>query len=376
MMESASGNERIRVAVVFGGRSAEHEVSCVTAGSVLGVLDSQRYDIVPIGITRTGRWVLTSADPRQYAITDGTLPEVDDTGGTVVVPTDPGRGELAVVDTGSAMRTLGAVDVVLPLLHGPFGEDGTIQGLLEMAGIPYVGSGVLGSAVGMDKHVMKGLLAAAGLPVGRHVLIHHRQQNPATVSDSVRDRVAELGWPVFVKPARGGSSVGISRVEGPDELEAAIHAAVEHDPKVIIEELVPGREIECGVLEDTDGGPPRTTVPGEIRVNASHDFYDFQAKYLDDSAELDIPADVPEDVVERARELAAGAFEALSCESLARVDLFLRPDGALVVNEVNTMPGFTPRSMFPQLWAASGLDYPSLVDYLLTNALARPSGLR
>ncbi|HEU0041105.1 MAG TPA: D-alanine--D-alanine ligase family protein, partial [Jiangellaceae bacterium] len=320
----------------------------------------------------SGRWVLAGADREQLAITDGRLPKVADEGGTVVLP--PGAG-LVVQSPGEVPRELGAVDVVFPLLHGPYGEDGTIQGLLELAGIRYVGSGVLASAVGMDKHVMKLLLAAAGLPVARHVLVQPGPWEPQR--DRVAAEVAALGWPVFVKPSRAGSSMGVAKVREPAGLEAAILAAREHDPKVIVEEAVDGREIECGVLEGIDAAGPDASVVGEIRIDGSHDFYDFEAKYLpDNGVDLDIPADLPADLAQRVREMAVTAFTALSCESLARVDFFLRPDGSVVVNEVNTMPGFTPTSMFPMLWAESGLDYPALVDRMISTAVARPVGLR
>lgn len=371
-MNTTPEPRRIRVAVVFGGRSSEHAISCVTAGGVLGAIDPGRYDVVPIGITTSGRWVLAGADREQLAITDGRLPKVADEGGTVVLP--PGAG-LVVQSPGEVPRELGAVDVVFPLLHGPYGEDGTIQGLLELAGIRYVGSGVLASAVGMDKHVMKLLLAAAGLPVARHVLVQPGPWEPQR--DRVAAEVAALGWPVFVKPSRAGSSMGVAKVREPAGLEAAILAAREHDPKVIVEEAVDGREIECGVLEGIDAAGPDASVVGEIRIDGSHDFYDFEAKYLpDNGVDLDIPADLPADLAQRVREMAVTAFTALSCESLARVDFFLRPDGSVVVNEVNTMPGFTPTSMFPMLWAESGLDYPALVDRMISTAVARPVGLR
>jgi D-alanine-D-alanine ligase len=366
---------RIRVAVVFGGRSSEHAISCVTAGSVLRAIDPQRYDVVPIGITPKGRWVLAPADPDRLAITDGRLPEVADDGGTVVLPSSAGAAEIVVNEPGTAPRALGEVDVVLPLLHGPYGEDGTLQGLLELAGVPYVGSGVLASAVGMDKHFMKLVLAAHGLPVCRHVLVEPGAWAPQR--ERVTAETAALGWPVFVKPARAGSSVGITKVHSWDGLDEAVLDARRHDPKVVIEEAIEGREVECGVLEGRGGGPPDTSVVGEIRVDDSHEFYDFDAKYLDEAhVALDVPADVSSELADRIRSLAARAFQALACEGLARVDFFLRADGTVLVNELNTMPGFTPTSMFPMLWAATGLDYPALVDRLLTTALSRPTGLR
>jgi D-alanine-D-alanine ligase len=366
---------RVRVAVVFGGRSSEHGISCVTAGSVLRAIDPDRYDVVPVGITMDGRWVLGPDDPSRLAITDGKLPEVADIGGTVMLPATRAGVELSVYEPGNVPQALGSVDVVLPLLHGPYGEDGTLQGLLELADVPYVGSGVLASAVGMDKHYMKLVLRASGLPVCRHVLVRPGSWDAQRAR--VEAEVAELGWPVFVKPARAGSSVGISKVTRPADLETAILAAREHDPKVIVEEAVAGREVECGVLQGVAGGRPEASVVGEIRVDETHEFYDFDAKYLDEAhVQLDVPADLPDEVAGQVRELATRAFVTLSCEGLARVDFFYLEDGSLLVNEVNTMPGFTPTSMFPMLWAASGLDYPALVDRLITTALGRPTGLR
>jgi D-alanine-D-alanine ligase len=273
-------------------------------------------------------------------------------------------------------RTLGEVDVVLPLLHGPFGEDGTIQGLLELADVPYVGSGVFASAAAMDKQYMKVLLAGAGLPIGPHVVIPDAEwsRDQAACAESV----AALGWPVFVKPARAGSSMGVTKVRRPEDLVAAVEAAREHDPKVIVEAAVIGREIECGVLQSLDGNRPQTAPLGEIEVlGGGHEFYDFEAKYLDeDHLRLSCPADLPEDVAAEIAELAVRSFEALGCEGLARVDFFYTDAGAVLVNEVNTMPGFTPVSMFPRMWAEAGLDYPSLVDRLLELALRRRTGLR
>jgi D-alanine-D-alanine ligase len=366
---------RIRLAVVFGGRSTEHSVSCVSAGSVLAAVDRERYDVVPIGISHEGRWVLAADEPEKLAITGGALPEVEESGAAVVLSGDPTSRGLSVREPGKVPQELGHVDVVLPLLHGPYGEDGTIQGLFELAGIPYVGSGVFASAAAMDKGHMKSLLQAAGLPVCPYAVVTPRawERDPA----AVRETVAALGFPVFVKPARAGSSIGISKVRGPEELDAAIEAAREHDPRVVVEAAVEGREIECGVLEGMDGDGPEASVPAEVVVGGGHEFYDFAAKYLpDEGTELVVPADLPDRVVDEVRELACRAFDALSCEGLARVDFFVRPDHTVLVNEVNTMPGFTPASMFPLMWRASGLDYPALVDRLVQTALSRPSGLR
>jgi D-alanine-D-alanine ligase len=368
---------RPRVAVVFGGRSGEHAISCMTAASVMRALAHSDYEIVPVGITANGRWVLAAPEPERWELTDGRLPEVgDDAGPTVVVPLESGDRALTVLEPGQVPHALGEVDVVFPLLHGPFGEDGTLQGLLELADVRYVGSGVLASAAGMDKHVMKLLLAAQGIPVADHVLVtaRHWERDP----ESVRADVEELGYPVFVKPARAGSSLGITRVKGPADLDAAVEAARRHDPRVVVEAEVEGREIECAVLESIDGGAPATSLPGEIQVGAAHEFYDFEAKYLqgEEGARLVCPADLPDAVVHRVRDLAARTFEALGCEGLARVDFFVRPDGEVLVNEINTMPGFTPSSMYPLMWQATGLDYPSLVHRLVQLALRRRTGLR
>jgi D-alanine-D-alanine ligase len=363
-----------RVAVVFGGRSSEHAISCVTAGSVLAAIDRSRYDVVPVGITTEGRWVLAEDAPEKLAITGDRLPSVDETGTSVVLAGDPTVAGLTVHEPTKVPQAFGDVDVVLPLLHGPYGEDGTLQGLLELAGVPYVGSGVLSSAACMDKEYMKTVLAAAGLPVGGHVVVRPREweSDPAVV----RQAIAGLGYPVFVKPARGGSSIGITKVSRSGGLDAAIALARRHDPKVVIEAFVDAREIECGVLQALGSGPPDVSVVAEIVVEGEHEFYDFEAKYLDGATRLEVPADVAPETGTQIRDLAARAFEALSCEGLARVDFFLRRDGSVLVNEVNTMPGFTPTSMFPLAWAATGIDYAALVDRLLQTALSRPVGLR
>ncbi len=340
-------------------------------------LDRQRYEVIPVGITPDGSWLLTDARPEALAITDGRLPAVDDASGlTLALAQDPRRrGQLVSQDAGgerAAGAVLASVDVVFPVLHGPYGEDGTIQGLLELAGVPYVGAGVLASAAGMDKEFTKKLLAAEGLPVGEHVVLRPFQP---TLTPEQRER---LGLPVFVKPARGGSSIGVSRVTTWEQLPMAIAEARRHDPKVIVEAAIAGRELECGVLEFPDGTLQASTL-GEIRVagvrGREDPFYDFAAKYLEDAAELDVPAKVDDDVSEAVRGLAIAAFRALDCQGLARVDFFLTEDGPLI-NEVNTMPGFTTISMYPRMWAASGVDYPTLLATMVDTALARGVGLR
>jgi D-alanine-D-alanine ligase len=293
----------------------------------------------------------------------------------VLVPLSTTERSLSVLEPGAPPKALGEVDVVFPLLHGPFGEDGTIQGLLELADIRYVGSGVLASAVMMDKHYMKVVFAGHGIAVGPYVVITDREwhRDPAASMDAV----ASLGWPVFVKPARAGSSMGITKVSEPEALQPAIELAREFDPKVIVEAGIVGREIECGVLEGRDGAAARTSEVGEIVVVKGHDFYDFEAKYMAESdVELTCPADLPDNVADEVRRVAAAAFEAAGCEGLARVDCFYTEHGEVVINEINTMPGFTPHSMYPRMWAASGLSYPELIDELIQLALARRTGLR
>jgi D-alanine-D-alanine ligase len=355
---------KIRVAVIYGGRSSEHGVSTVSAGSVLSALDPDRYEVVTIGITPAGRWMITDTTPQAMQIVDGRLPEVT-VGSAVVLPADPTDNALLPVpgDRVPAVPPALDVDVVFPVLHGRFGEDGTIQGLFEMAGVPYVGAGVFASAAAMDKEFTKKLLAAAGLPVGHFRVL----RGQATLDDE--DRVA-LGLPVFVKPARAGSSVGITKVRSWEEFDDAVVAALAHDDKVLVEAAVVGREVECGVLEYPDGRVA-ASVPAEIRLVRGHDWYDFEAKYIDDACEFDVPADLPAETLERVRAAARAAFAALDCSGLARVDFFVTPDGEYVVNEVNTMPGFTPISMYPRMWAATGVNYPELIDTLIATALRR-----
>jgi D-alanine-D-alanine ligase len=373
------GQRKTRVAVVFGGRSTEHAVSCASAGLILSAIDADRYEVLPIGITTDGRWVLTSGDPARLALASGSVPSVDSVSvpGSEVTPrTGAGGTALQVSGPGTVPRDLGAVDVVLPLLHGAYGEDGTLQGLLEMTGTRYVGAGVFASAAGMDKEYMKLLMSARGLPVGRYVVVRDRDWRFGSERKRVLDEIAEFGWPVFVKPARGGSSIGITRVCGLDDLEPAIEAAREHDPKVLVEAAVDGIEVECAVLEGLDGGPPEASVPGQVVVDPASAFYDFDAKYLASATTMRIPAPVPAEAAAEIRRLACAAFDAISCEGLARVDFFYTPAGKILVNEINTMPGMTPASGFPMMWAASGLPLPQLVDRIIQTALRKRPGLR
>jgi D-alanine-D-alanine ligase len=376
MSTSPDSVSRPRVLILFGGRSGEHAISCATAGGVLRAIDRERYDVLPIGITPSGRWVRVADDPDLWRITDGVLPEVIEAPERVLLPQEAGSREVRVIEPGLPAADLGTVDVVLPLLHGPYGEDGTLQGMLELADVRYVGAGVLASAVGMDKHFMKIALVAAGLPVGPFEML--RGDDWATDKAGIRARVEALGLPLFVKPARAGSSLGITRVTDLTELPAAIAEAQRHDPKVVIEAGIVGREIECAVLGGRGGAPARASLPGEIVVtDAEHTFYDFEAKYLDESAvSLQCPADLPQDVIERVQDVAVRTFESIDCEGLARVDVFVTEGGEVIVNEINTMPGFTPYSMYPRMWQESGIAYPELLDELLQLALERPTGLR
>ncbi|KRF05763.1 D-alanine--D-alanine ligase [Arthrobacter sp. Soil782] len=368
-----------RVLVLFGGRSSEHAVSCVTAAGVLEAIDRSKYEVVPVGIAKNGQWSLVSLDPSQWSLRSTVLPEVPVSPESVVLATasDGGAAQELVATAMERMpRSLGAVDVVLPLLHGPFGEDGTLQGMLEMADIRYVGAGVLASAVGMDKHYMKVVFASAGLSVGPYEVLTDREWSRNR--SGCLERAGRLGFPVFVKPARAGSSMGISRAASPAELEAAVETARQFDPKVIVEAGITGREIEVAVLQGRGLDEPRTSLPGEVAVQpGEHEWYDFEAKYVDGAAaELSCPADLPPNVTDRVRALAAHAFDALGAEGLSRVDFFYTPAGELIINEINTMPGFTPISMYPQMWAKSGLTYTELIDELIELALERKTGLR
>jgi D-alanine-D-alanine ligase len=358
---------KTRVAVVFGGRSTEHAISCVSAGSILSALDPDQYEVVPVGITREGAWVLATGDPSRLSIADRRLPEVTAESGTaVVLPADPTAGDLMVLDPADGVRSLAGVDVVFPALHGAYGEDGTIQGMLEMAGIPYVGANVFASAAAMDKEFTKKLAAAEGIPVGAYTVLRAGQ----SLSEADKER---LGLPVFVKPSRAGSSYGISKVSDWADLDAAVAEAREIDPKVLVEAAIVGREIECGVLEGEAGGAPEASVLSEIHID-DVEWYDFETKYLV-GGRYTVPAELPAEMTKRIQEYALSTFTALDCAGLARVDFFVTADHRIYLNEINTMPGFTPTSMFPLMWAATGLEYPKVVDRLIRTALRRGTGL-
>jgi D-alanine-D-alanine ligase len=358
---------RLRVAVLFGGRSAEHEISCLSARSVIDALDPDDVEVIPIGITREGRWHRLPGPPALPSET-GRMPEVTgETGTTVELAGEEASSELVAAD-GSRQP----IDVVFPVLHGPAGEDGAVQGLLELAAVPYVGAGVLGSALGIHKDVQKRLLRDAGLPIGPYRAVHEREwsDDPSVVEAAVR----ELGYPVFVKPATLGSSVGVSRVDVEGELGSAMDEAFRYAREALIEKAAEGaREIECSVLGNDD---PVASVPGEI-VTEGHAFYDYEAKYLDEhGARLLIPADVGDGVRAEIQRLAVAAFTTIRCAGMARVDFFLLPGDELWVNEVNTIPGFTEISMYPKLWEASGMPYVELVRRLLDLAIERHTAER
>ncbi len=351
---------KVRVLLVFGGGSAEHEVSVVSARSVLEALDAERYEVVAVGIDKEGGWHLLPGPPALPEGTTGELPAVATAGSDVSLDRVPGTRELV-----SSSGDREPIDVVFPLVHGPFGEDGTLQGLFEMAGIPYVGAGVLGSAVGMDKAVQKVLFTAAGLPVVPHEVVTEREwrEDP----EAVTARAEALGTPLFVKPATLGSSVGITKVKTLADLEPAMQTALRYGRKALIEQAAEGaRELECAVLGNDD---PVASVAGEIIPTA--EFYDYRAKYLDESTRLVVPAEVPAEVAEEVQRMAVAAFRAIDAAGMARVDFFYREPDELIVNEINTIPGFTTVSMYPRLWEASGVSYPELVDRLIGLAVER-----
>ncbi|GAA2919055.1 D-alanine-D-alanine ligase [Microbacterium keratanolyticum] len=355
------------VAVLFGGRSSEHSISSATAGGVLGAIDRDRYEVIPVGITREGAFVLEDDDPAKFPLDAAHLPEVVDNGTRVLWPEPGGDRTLRVVRADGSVEGLGEIDVVLPILHGPHGEDGTIQGYFDTLEVPYAGGGILDSALCMDKHFMKVVLQSAGISVAPWVTIRRGQWT--TSSETLRAEIADLGLPLFVKPARAGSSVGVSKVDDLSELDAALAIAFAEDDKVLVETGVTGREIEVAILDSAEG--VRASLPGEI-VLTSRAFYDFEGKYLGgDGVDVVCPAALTDAEVAAIQDVGVRAFEAMDGRGLARVDMFLTTDGDLIVNELNTMPGFTPISMFPKCWIASGLSYGDLITELVEAALRR-----
>ena len=327
----------IKVAIICGGRSSEHEISCISASGVIAAIDLSKYQPSLIGITKSGKWVSLPTDTK-FEINDGRLPEVPESAPEI------------------SLNQISA-DVVFPILHGPYGEDGTIQGLFEMLDIPYVGNGVLASAVAMDKHFAKQIFAAHGISVAPGVVLRS--------GDKVSDH--DLGYPLFVKPARGGSSRGTHKVKRAEDLPAAVADAFKYDTKVMLEKAIAGREVECAVLEKD--GQVQCSVPGEIKIDSKFEFYDFEAKYLDDATTVIAPADIKR--TNDLKEAAVEAFLALGCSGLARVDFFYTKDDKIIINELNTMPGFTPKSVFPKLWGVSGLGYTEIISALIETALKR-----
>jgi D-alanine-D-alanine ligase len=361
----SESSRKIRVALFFGGRSSEHGISCATAGGVLGAIDRSKYEVIPVGITPDGILTLQPDDATGLTLSDE-LPVVPDNGTRVFLPESASTREFTVRDADGTLRSLGEVDVAFPILHGPFGEDGTIQGLFELVGLPYVGNGVLASALGMDKHFTKTVLAGAGVEVAPWVTVTRARL--AADADLWHRRIEGLGLPVFVKPARAGSSVGVTKVKHLDDLAAALDLAFAEDHTVLVETAIVGREVECAVLQGRDGAGPRVSVAGEI-VLTTREFYDFDAKYHGAAGvDLVCPADLAPGELGEMQRIAARAFEAIGGAGLARVDFFFTGDG-FVLNEVNTMPGFTPISMFPACWQASGVGYPELIDELITLGL-------
>jgi D-alanine-D-alanine ligase len=359
---------KLKVVLLFGGKSSEHSISCATAAGVLGAIDRSKYEVIPVGITKQGVFVPADDNAEHWALRKGELATVQDEGARIEFAMDGSR-EVSRINIDGSRASLGSADVVFPVLHGPFGEDGTMQGFLELVGVPYVGNGVFASAAGMDKEFTKALFQAAKIPVTPHVVI--RANKWARDPESALESVKSLGGlPIFVKPARAGSSVGVSKVKDWNEFAAAVELAFEHDNKLVVERGLVGREVECAVLEGSNNSKPRVSVAGEIIVTG-REFYDFDAKYQDeDSVQLIIPAEITPAELAEMQSIAARAFEAIGGQGLSRVDFFLTNDG-FFVNEINTMPGFTPLSMFPSLWQASGIEYPHLIDELIQLALAK-----
>lgn len=352
-------NNKINVGILFGGKSVEHEVSIQSAKNVYDSIDKDKYNVIMIGITKDGKWYINPG------MINGSL-SISDANGAINNPLAliPGANEKQLSDL-ETKNDIEKIDVIFPILHGPYGEDGTVQGLLKLANIPFVGPGVLGSAVGMDKDVMKRLMRDSQLPNAKYVVLYKYVDDvPNPTYDEIKTC---LGVPFFVKPASLGSSVGISKVSNADEFEFAVHEAFKYDTKLIVEMNIKGREIECSVLGNEK---PIASLPGEVSSN--HNFYSYEAKYLDEhGALLEIPAKLPEEIVKRIQATAIKAFKVLCCEGMARVDFFLTDEQEIIINEINTIPGFTKISMYPKLWEASGISYSELIDKLIQLALQR-----
>ena len=358
--------KKLRVGLIYGGRSGEHEVSLASSHAVMGNLDTEKYEIVPLGITKEGSWLLGTEPSQLIAAQQNAAEEPASQTTAVTLTGDPSLRHLISVQSGSDLGSQGALDVIFPVLHGTYGEDGSLQGLLDMANIPYVGCGVLGAALGMDKEKMKMIFQAAGLPIVDYLVFRRNEweRAPESILDDVEQRV---GYPNFVKPANLGSSVGINKAHNRQELEHAIKVAAEYDRKIVVEHGINCREFECAVLGNDE---PLASVVGEII--ASNEFYDYRAKYIDGKSRAVIPADIPQEAAEEIRRQSIKAFAALDLNGLARVDFFMAKEtGKVYINEVNTMPGFTEISMYPKLWAASGLPYPQLLDRLIELAIER-----
>ncbi|WP_419003943.1 D-alanine--D-alanine ligase family protein [Bifidobacterium pullorum] len=372
-----------RIVVLYGGKADEHPISCISTAGVLKAMDTERFEPIPVGITKSGQWIVNGEDPRGWDLSGDTLPEVKVTPQSRPVLLDVSRGCDGFLVGGDTVESLGHIDAVLPVLHGPYGEDGTIQGLLEMMNVPYVGCGVLASAACMDKHYTKVLLNAAGIATAPGVTLDARSFDASDgfASDAAaimaEVEAAGLRYPLFVKPSRAGSSFGVTKVEREGdaaELAAAVFEASHHDWRVLIEQGIDAREIECAVLCAKPGDEPKASWPGEIVLDRREDggdqFYDFDSKYMDSSAShVEVPANLPEETLQRVRETAIKAFKAVDGMGLSRVDSFVTADGAIMINEINTMPGFTPISMYPKAWEATGLSYTDLITTLIEGVL-------
>lgn len=372
-----------RIVVLYGGKADEHPISCISTAGVLKAMDTERFEPIPVGITKSGQWIVNGEDPRGWDLSDDALPEVKVTPQSRPVLLDVSRGCDGFLVGGDTVESLGHIDAVLPVLHGPYGEDGTIQGLLEMMNVPYVGCGVLASAACMDKHYTKVLLNAAGIATAPGVTLDARSFDASDgfASDAAaimaEVEAAGLRYPLFVKPSRAGSSFGVTKVEREGdaaELAAAVFEASHHDWRVLIEQGIDAREIECAVLCAKPGDEPKASWPGEIVLDRREDggdqFYDFDSKYMDSSAShVEVPANLPEETLQRVRETAIKAFKAVDGMGLSRVDSFVTADGAIMINEINTMPGFTPISVYPKAWEATGLSYTDLITTLIEGVL-------